>query len=54
MKYATWVDTDGSRKGAVVVQERVGEEMVEPPDVRDSVRLLGNGFREALRGVRMK
>ena len=54
VKDATRVDTDGSRKGAGVVQERVGEEMVEPPDVRESVRLLGEGFREALRGVRMK
>lgn len=51
VKDATRVDTDGSRKGVGGLQEKVGEEMVEPPDVSGSVRLLGEGFREGLRGV---
>ena len=54
VKDATRVDTDGSKKGAGGLQERVGGEMVEPPGVRNSVRLLSEGFRESLRGMRTK
>ena len=54
VKDATRVDTDGSKKGAGGLQEKVEDEMVAPPDVRNSVRLLSEGFRERLRGLRMK
>ena len=57
---ATRVDTDGARKGGVAnlggaegKEEGEGEGL-KPPDVNYTVRLLGSGFREMLRGLEMK
>ena len=54
VKDATRVDTDGSKKGTVGVQEKVQDSMVPPPDVSNSVRLLTPGFRDTLRSMRPK
>lgn len=54
VKDATRVDTDGSKKGTVGVQEKVQDSIVPPPDVSYSVRLLTPGFRDTLKSMRPK
>ena len=54
VKDATRLDTDGSKKGTVGMQEKVEDLMVSPPDVSNSVRLLSPAFRDTLRSMRPK
>ena len=54
VKDATRVDTDGSKKGTVGMQEKVEDSMTSPPDVSNSVRLLSPAFRDTLRSMRPK
>ena len=48
---ATLVDTDGEVKGDADIIEVGGAGLGNPPSTKETVRLLGEGFRDVLRGM---